>query len=160
MNVDPLLVRGIFVALAVIGGLGLLLYGVAWLLMPQQDGRIHAQEALRGHITAGFVGAVICILLDLGRGAGPAGGGSSGSSTVHYSVGGLLTLVVVGLAVWWWATHQGPGSGPGAGGAGGGGPGGTTTPGAHRPTAPGAGRRRIRRPAGRDRSPGVRRRPP
>lgn len=130
MNVDPLLVRGIFVALAVIGGLGLLLYGVAWLLMPQQDGRIHAQEALRGHITAGFVGAVICILLDLGRGAGPLWW-QFGFLHFNYSVGGLLTLVVVGLAVWWWATHQGPGSGPGAGGTGGrGGPGGTTTPGA------------------------------
>jgi phage shock protein PspC (stress-responsive transcriptional regulator) len=138
MNVDPLLVRGIFVALAVIGGLGLLLYGVAWLLMPQQDGRIHAQEALHGRITAGFVGAVICILLDLGRGTGPLWW-QFGFLHFDYSLGGLLTLVIVGLAVWWWATRQGPGSGPGAGGTGGaGGSGGTTTPGAPPPTWGGA----------------------
>jgi phage shock protein PspC (stress-responsive transcriptional regulator) len=130
MNVDPLLVRGIFVALAVIGGLGLLLYGVAWLLMPEEDGRIHAQEALHGHISAGFIGAVICILLDLGRGAGPLWW-QFGFLHFNYSFGGLLTLVVVGLAIWWWATHQGPGTGPGAGGTGGtSGSGGSTAPGA------------------------------
>jgi hypothetical protein len=130
MNLDPLLVRGIFVALAVIGGLGLLLYGVAWLLMPEEDGKIHAQEALHGRISAGFVGAVICILLDLGRGAGPLWW-QFGFVHFNYSLGGLLTLVVLGLAVWWWATHHGPGSGTGTGGSGGsGGSGGTTSPGA------------------------------
>jgi len=121
LNLDPLLVRGIFVALAVIGGFGLLLYGVAWLLMPEEDGRIHAQEAMRGHVTAGFVGAVLCILADLGRGAGPLWWqfGFLHANRFTFNVGGLITIGLVILAIWWWA-RQGPGSGSGGGSGGGG----------------------------------------
>ncbi|WP_028279639.1 PspC domain-containing protein, partial [Arthrobacter sp. H5] len=50
-GLDPILVRGIFVVLAVFGGIGLLLYGMAWALLPEPDGRIHIESAGRGSWT-------------------------------------------------------------------------------------------------------------
>src|SRR5918912_4549511 len=73
-GVDPLLVRGGFVILTLFGGIGLFLYGLGWLFLPHPDGRIHAQEVLRGTVTAGFVGGLLCVLADLG-GSGWGRGG-------------------------------------------------------------------------------------
>ena len=105
-GVDPLLVRGLLVALAVTsGGIALLAYGLAWALLPQQDGSIHAQQVLRGDVRAGFVGAVISTLIGLGQpapwlglGWTPWGGGQN--------LGGLLTVGLVGLAIWWVLTRS------------------------------------------------------
>src|SRR4051794_31345650 len=47
-DIDPIFVRGVFVALGIFGGIGVALYGLAWLLLPQEDGRIHLQQAFRG----------------------------------------------------------------------------------------------------------------
>ena len=44
-GVDPLIVRGILIVLTVFAGVGVLLYGIAWALLPEPDGRIHVQEA-------------------------------------------------------------------------------------------------------------------
>ncbi|MDR3359712.1 MAG: PspC domain-containing protein, partial [Bifidobacteriaceae bacterium] len=58
---DPVLVRGLFVVATIFSGAGPLLYGLAWLLLPEEsDGRIHLEElALRGQLTAGFWGGTI-----------------------------------------------------------------------------------------------------
>lgn len=49
MNVSPLLVRAGFIVLSIFGGLGLILYGLSWMLLPEStDGRIHLQEAFSG----------------------------------------------------------------------------------------------------------------
>ena len=72
MGVDPLIVRGIFIVLALFAGIGVLLYGVAWALLPEPDGRIHAQEAGAGRWSAGMTGALITTLLgfpSIGAGA-------------------------------------------------------------------------------------------
>lgn len=69
-GVDLLLVRGVFVVLAIVSGFGLGLYGLAWLLLPHPDGRIHAEGALHGAFTAGFFGSVALVLIDLGNGIG------------------------------------------------------------------------------------------
>ncbi|MEV7646493.1 PspC domain-containing protein [Arthrobacter sp. NPDC089319] len=63
IGLDPILVRGLFILLAVFGGLGGLLYGIAWALLPEPDGRIHAEEAGRSSWTAGMTGAVILTVL-------------------------------------------------------------------------------------------------
>src|SRR5699024_2025569 len=45
-GVDPLLVRGILVVVTMFGGLGLVLYGLGWALLPEaSDGRIHLEQA-------------------------------------------------------------------------------------------------------------------
>lgn len=62
---DPLIVRIIWLALAFLGGFGIMLYGIAWMLLPDEcDGRILAQSAIEdGELPAGFWGALIFILI-------------------------------------------------------------------------------------------------
>jgi phage shock protein PspC (stress-responsive transcriptional regulator) len=62
-GVDPVIVRIAAAVLTVFGGLGILLYGLGWLLLPHPDGRIHAQQVLAGTVTAGFVGALLTVLV-------------------------------------------------------------------------------------------------
>ena len=54
-GIDPLIVRGIFVVLAVLGGPGILLYLAAWLLLPDHTGRIHLEDLFRGRGSAGAI---------------------------------------------------------------------------------------------------------
>lgn len=61
-NLDPIVVRVAFIVLTFLGGLGVSLYGLAWLFLPQADGHIHAQRLLTGRISIGFVGALLAAL--------------------------------------------------------------------------------------------------
>jgi len=68
-GIDPLLVRGVFAASLLLGGLGLIVYGVAWALLPERrDGRIHAEEMLLGRFDIALLGALAFVLVGLGRG--------------------------------------------------------------------------------------------
>jgi len=96
-NVEPKLVRLGFVVLTLLTGVGLALYGLAWLLLPHPDGRIHAQQAMRGVVTAGFVGGLLAVLADL-----PSGG--YGLRWQHGP--GAFPLVLIGLAVWWFVARR------------------------------------------------------
>jgi len=60
-GIDPLIVRGILVVLAVIGFPVTLVYGVAWALLPDAAGRIPAQEAWHRRFHTGQVGAVLFV---------------------------------------------------------------------------------------------------
>ncbi|GAA1342928.1 PspC domain-containing protein [Arthrobacter roseus] len=62
---DPVLVRGVFVVLAIIGGIGILAYGLGWALLPEPDGRIHTQEVGRGRWSPGMTGAVVLTIIGL-----------------------------------------------------------------------------------------------
>ena len=59
MGIDPLIVRGIFIVLTLFAGIGVLLYGLGWALLPEPDGRIHTQEAGAGRWSTGMTGALI-----------------------------------------------------------------------------------------------------
>lgn len=61
LNIDPLIVRGIFIVLAVLGGPGILLYLIGWLFLPDVQNRIHVQELFRGRATTGVT--VLAILV-------------------------------------------------------------------------------------------------
>ncbi len=61
-GISPVAVRVVFVLVSLLAGAGLFLYGVAWMFLPQPDGRIHAQQLLQGTVTAGFVGALLAII--------------------------------------------------------------------------------------------------
>ena len=63
LGVDPLIVRGILIVLAVFAGVGVLLYGIAWALLPEPDGRIHVQEAAAGRWSSGMTGALITTII-------------------------------------------------------------------------------------------------
>ncbi len=60
-GIDPLIVRGVFVVLALIGGPGILLYLVGWLFLPDAAGRIHFEEMVRGRATPGVIIATVFI---------------------------------------------------------------------------------------------------
>ncbi|HEY8719497.1 PspC domain-containing protein [Pengzhenrongella sp.] len=66
IGIDPLLVRGIFAITALFGGAGLILYGLAWALLPEQvDGRIHLQETIRGRFDAALLGAIALFVIGI-----------------------------------------------------------------------------------------------
>src|SRR3954454_6652357 len=98
-GVDPLLVRGGFVILAIFGGIGVLLYGLGWLFLPHPDGRIHAQEVLRGVVTPGFIGGLLLVLGNIGT----TGWGRDGWYGPPPFGGGLLFVALVVLGIWWFA---------------------------------------------------------
>ena len=59
-NVDPIIVRGVFIVLALLGGPGLLLYLFGWLFLPDTSGKIHFEDLMRGRSTPGVtIGAII-----------------------------------------------------------------------------------------------------
>src|SRR5690554_7739636 len=49
LGIDPILVRGILVVVALLGAPALLLYAAAWLLLPDLEGRIHLERLIPGH---------------------------------------------------------------------------------------------------------------
>ncbi|OLO47591.1 hypothetical protein BKH31_04315 [Actinomyces oris] len=58
-GLDPTLVRCMWVVLSLFVGVGLVLYGLAWALLPEEsDGRIHLEEAFSGRFNAGLAGAI------------------------------------------------------------------------------------------------------
>lgn len=65
IRIDPLIVRGIAVVLAVLGAPALLLYAAAWLLLPDTEDRIHLERLLRGRFDPAIVGAGVMLLLQL-----------------------------------------------------------------------------------------------
>jgi phage shock protein PspC (stress-responsive transcriptional regulator) len=94
-GMNPMAVRGLFVLVSLLAGVGVALYGVLWLILPHPDGRIHAQQVLSGTVTAGFIGSVIAIVF--GR---PFDVGPWGSGRWHHGPG-VLPLILVALLVWW-----------------------------------------------------------
>ena len=108
-DVDPILVRGLFVATSLLGAVGVLLYGLAWLLLPQDDGRIHVQQAIRGDISSGFIGGVIVTLLGLGGGRGPG----PWHDGFWFFPGGLLFAVLAVAGIFWLAKRNPTGETPG-----------------------------------------------
>lgn len=105
-GIDPLIVRGIFVVLAVLGGPGLLLYLAGWLLLPDQGGRIHVEELVRGRaqpgviIAAVIVGALLVVPVVVGV-VGAVFGGPAAWDV--WNIFGTPEWLQVTLAVVWWA---------------------------------------------------------
>jgi phage shock protein PspC (stress-responsive transcriptional regulator) len=108
LGIDPLIVRGIVVVLAVLGAPVILVYAAAWLLLPDRTGQIHLQELIRGHVTPAFpaiVGLVLLSLLPLAQGFWYLGGLYWGVPDVWGAVAralwmAVVLIVVVVLVVW------------------------------------------------------------
>lgn len=102
LNVDPLLVRGVLAVTFLLGGLGLLLYGIAWALLPEQrDGRIHLERLVAGDGDVALLGALAFVLVGLARGDGwwwfwDGSGWFEGLLWLAF-VAGLVALVVVAV---------------------------------------------------------------
>ena len=97
LNVDPVIIRGAAIVLTLLAGIGVLLYGLAWALLPEPDGRIHVQEAGAGRWSSGMTGALIATVLGLtGLGGGYWGWSNNGLSGLLWTVfwvGGAIYLI-------------------------------------------------------------------
>ncbi|MEE2521129.1 PspC domain-containing protein [Pseudarthrobacter sp. J75] len=96
LGIDPIIVRGLFIVLTLFAGIGVLLYGLGWALLPEPDGRIHVQEAGAGRWTGGMTGALITTLLGFGGLGGGFWGGDRGLGGFLWACFwlGLVALVV------------------------------------------------------------------
>jgi len=65
LGIDPLIVRGIVVVLAVLGGPAFLLYAAAWLLLPDANDKIHLEQLIRGKLESPIAGIGALVLLSL-----------------------------------------------------------------------------------------------
>jgi phage shock protein PspC (stress-responsive transcriptional regulator) len=59
LRIDPIIVRGIFVVVALVGFPALLVYAIAWALLPDIDGRIHLRELFHGRYDPAMTGVFI-----------------------------------------------------------------------------------------------------
>jgi phage shock protein PspC (stress-responsive transcriptional regulator) len=104
LGVDPLIVRGILVVVAVLGGPALLLYAAAWLLLPDENDKIHLEEVFKGRLDspiAGIGALILLSMLPVTQGFWFAGNAFWGEPFWAQSFGrALWTVVVLGLIVW------------------------------------------------------------
>ena len=63
IGIDPILVRGVVVVLAVVGAPVVLLYAIAWALLPDESGSIHVEELTRGRVPRAVPGILAVFLL-------------------------------------------------------------------------------------------------
>jgi phage shock protein PspC (stress-responsive transcriptional regulator) len=120
LDIDPLIVRGAFVILAIAGGSGLLFYLLGWLLLPEEGesesiaGRTFGARSWDSQRTRHTTLAVLIVLAFLAV-----------THPWHWSFGGLpfIAIAVLAIAALSRHRHPGPGSptsgfdfhGPGAG---------------------------------------------
>jgi phage shock protein PspC (stress-responsive transcriptional regulator) len=103
IGIDVVIVRGIFVVVALIGGPAILLYAAAWLLLPDTNNRIHFEDLLRGKVDSPVIGIAILFalsLLPVAQGFWWFGSLYWGEPHFGDSVGrALWTIVILGLLV-------------------------------------------------------------
>ncbi|MFJ4185832.1 PspC domain-containing protein [Kitasatospora sp. NPDC089509] len=73
LDIDPVVFRVVTVVLCLSGGLGLFLYGLAWLIVPTEDsadgrrgGRTELQRVLTGRVDGQSIGAVLLTVIGTG----------------------------------------------------------------------------------------------
>ncbi|MDN5878822.1 MAG: PspC domain-containing protein [Arthrobacter sp.] len=104
-GIDPALSRGLLLIVVVFSGVGLLLYGLAWALLPDSEGRIHLQQAGRGHWSSGMTGSLIFVVIGVVNGPSFLGGwrfdpGNSWWSSL------IWTAIWVGAIIWFFSTRS------------------------------------------------------
>ena len=105
VGLDRTLARALFVVLTLLtAGLTVLGYGLAWMVLPEPDGRIHAREAGQGRWTSGMTGGLILTVLGAVGLFTPPYGPDGG----WWGFGGFLGLAVIGLFVWLVVSRSGP----------------------------------------------------
>ena len=108
LGIDPLIVRGIAVVVAVLGGPALLLYAAAWLLLPDHTGKIHLQELIKGRLESPIAGIGVMVLLSImpltqgfwSLGAAYWGEPSWGATMLRVLWSALVLAAIVGFVIW------------------------------------------------------------
>ncbi|MBK4349082.1 PspC domain-containing protein [Lacisediminihabitans changchengi] len=103
LGIDPLIVRGIAVVVAILGGPVFLLYAAGWLLLPDLEGRIHLQRLIQGIFDRALVGIVAVFVLGLlpvTQGFWALSAGYWGDGSVFGAVQrAFWTLIVIAAAI-------------------------------------------------------------
>jgi len=109
VGLDPLIVRGIAIVVAILGGPILIVYAIGWALLPDRDGRILMQELIRGRFEPAMIAVGLLVVLTffpfmhgIWWQGPPAFWGMPGWLEVTLRVGWSIALVigVVALIVW------------------------------------------------------------
>ena len=104
LGIDPVIVRAVFVVVAVLGGPAILLYAAAWLLLPDTTGKIHLEQVLRGRFespVAGIIALIALSMLPVSQGFWFAGSWFWGETSPGDSIGrAFWAVVVLGLLTW------------------------------------------------------------
>ena len=104
LGIDPLIVRGGFVVVALLGGPALVIYAVAWLVLPDAQNKIHLEQVLRGRFESAIAGIAALIalsMLPLTQGFWYAGSAFWGDPILPDAIGrALWTFVIIGLLAW------------------------------------------------------------
>ncbi|MGV8877278.1 MAG: PspC domain-containing protein [Rhodoglobus sp.] len=103
LAIDPLIVRGILVVVAVLGGPAILLYAAAWLLVADQNDSIHLENFFRRKIErahAGIAGLLVLSMLPTAQGFWGVGSFVAGPPSWGTDVARALwtVLLIAGLA--------------------------------------------------------------
>ena len=113
LRIDPIIVRGILVVAAILGAPVILLYAVAWLLLPDATGKIHLEEVTRGRFEAplaGIAAMLVVALLPVSRGFWvPWSGWDSGELWGGSFFGWFWTLALLASVIWFiiWIARRG-----------------------------------------------------
>lgn len=108
-GLDPLIVRGIAIVVAILGGPVLFAYAVGWALLPDERGRIQAEQAIRGVFEPAMIiiGALLVLtFVPVTRGlwwqGPPLGWGMPGwlATTLGVAWGIAVTLGLIWLIVY------------------------------------------------------------
>jgi phage shock protein PspC (stress-responsive transcriptional regulator)/predicted membrane protein len=111
-RVDPIFFRIGFVALAVFGGVGFLLYGAAWLLVPLEGGTGQPLPRMQGRALT-ITGAVVLVIAGLAA-LGQLGDGGWGWWWWGGFFGPLALIAVAGFVSWALLKDRRPRSAPDA----------------------------------------------
>jgi phage shock protein PspC (stress-responsive transcriptional regulator) len=114
IGIDPIIVRGIAVVVALLGGPAFLFYAVAWALLPDRENHIHFERMLKGIFDPAAVGIIVFAVLafaPLVQGVWWAGFPIGGVPVVSGIIRLGWTLLVIGLIITFvvWAARGFPG---------------------------------------------------
>ena len=102
LRIDPLIVRGILVVVGLFGFPVVFLYALAWAVLPDLDGRMPLQDALRRHFEpaqVGILGLMLVGLIPLGPGLVLVGGIPQGMLTPGLGGWSALSALLVGAGL-------------------------------------------------------------
>ncbi|CAN5212900.1 hypothetical protein BH09ACT1_BH09ACT1_14150 [soil metagenome] len=101
LGIDPIIVRGIVVVVAILGGPAFLFYGIAWLLLPDRTGTIHLERALRGTFNNALIGVLIFFSLVFLPGTRGFWFNGPKLDSVGWAIGRTIwILIIIGATIW------------------------------------------------------------
>jgi phage shock protein PspC (stress-responsive transcriptional regulator) len=116
LGIDPIIVRGVVVVIALLGGPAFLFYAAAWALLPDTQDRIHLERMLRGVFDPASIAIVVMAILTflpIAQGVWWAGGAFSfwggAPGSIFKAIWSLIVIAgIVAFVVW--AARGFPGS--------------------------------------------------